>query len=283
MKIISEDPLTREILGKLAKFAPRRLRLYLWGESGVGKDTLARYYHLLSRRRGVFLKLGLHNLSSTLAEAQFFGYVKGAFSDALHDREGFLGRVHGGTLYLDMLDHLPLELQVKFFDPLESGKYTPLGGTKPMESDFILIASGSLPLQEAVSRGMVYEKYQHLFHLELRIPPLRERRGDILPLIRHFSRGKLSIADRKGLISYPWPGNIRELKNFVEREMALGKRSLTAPRGRAVFPPSGEVLTLREVQRIYARRVLEIFHGNRTRAARALGITRKTLRRLLEE
>ncbi len=283
MRIIAEDPLTREILEELRKFAARRLRVYLWGESGVGKDTLALYYHRLCGGEGLFLKLGLHNISTTLAEAQFFGYKKGAFSDAFQDKEGFLDRAREGTLYIDMLESLPMDLQAKFFDPLESGRYTPLGSTEIRESRFVLVASGSLPLQEAVSEGKVYEKYLHLFHISLRIPPLRERKEDILPLILHFSGGRFKGMDRRGLLSYPWPGNIRELKNLVEREIALGKDYLSAPEPGPLFFPKSEVLTLQEVQRIYAKKVLEIFRGNKTRAAKALGITRKTLRKLVEK
>ncbi len=283
MRIIAEDSLTRELVYELKKFASRRLRIYLWGESGVGKDTFALYYHSLCGCKGIFLKLGLHNISPTLAEAQFFGYSKGAFSDAFQAKEGFLDRVREGTLYLDMLDTLPIDLQAKFFDPLESGRYTPLGSTEIRQSRFVLVASGSLPLQDAVSSGKVYEKYLHLFHINLRIPPLRERKGDILPLIEHFSGGRFSQLDRKGLLSYPWPGNIRELKNYVEKEIALGKEELLAPEEEFWFPPSGEVLTLKQIQRLYAKKVLDMFRGNKTRAAKALGITRKTLRRLVEK
>ncbi len=282
MKIIAEDPLTRELLSKLEKYATLRTRVYLWGETGVGKDTFALYFHLSSGRRGKFLKVGPHNIHLELAEAQFFGYLKGAFSDAHRDMDGFLKRADRGTLYLDMLDSLPLAVQGKIFDALERGSFLPLGATMEERADFLLVASGSLPIGMAVERGKVDPRFLHLFPISLRIPPLRERKGDIIPLVQHFSRGRIKLGEKRALLSYPWPGNVRELRNFVEREISLGKTHTGVPEGE-IFPvmPS-EVIPLREMERIYARRVLERFGGNITRAARALGITRKTLRRLIK-
>ncbi len=282
MKIIAEDPLTKKLLQQLSRYASLNVKIYLWGESGAGKDTFALYIHEASGRKGKFLKVGAYNVKPSLVESQFFGYLKGAFSGAAEAKEGFLERANGGTLYLDLLDSLPMEAQVKIFDALETGRFLPLGATEERSSSFLLVASGQLPLEEAVSQGKIHPKFLHLFPVCVRIPPLRERKGDIIPLAEYFARGRIKISSRRALISYPWPGNVRQLRNFVEREISLGKKETGEPAMDFPWESSPDVLPLREMERIYVRKVLERFGGNKTKAAKALGITRKTLRRILK-
>ncbi len=282
MKIIAEDILTKKLLHEIRKYASLGVKVYLWGESGAGKDTFALYIHEASGRKGAFLKVGAYSISPALAESQFFGHLEGAFSGAEKAREGFLERANEGTLYLDLLDSLPMDVQIKIFDALETGRFIPLGGTEERNSSFLLVASGQLPLEEAASRGKIHPKFVHLFPVCVRIPPLRERKGDIIPLAEYFAMGRIKISRRKALVSYPWPGNVRQLRNFIEREISLGKKETGEPAMDFSWESSPDVIPLREMERIYVRKVLERFGGNKTRAAKALGITRKTLRRILK-
>ncbi len=291
MKPIARDKRTINILLQIEKLASAGVPVYLWGEDGVGKDFFAAYLHEVSGRKGPFVRVGAYNLKKELAEVQLFGCKRGAFSDAHEDREGFLKKADGGTLYLDMLEEMDMEVQKSLFGAVESGEFLPLGSTTPERSDFRVIASGRFPLERAVKEGKILEKFMHFFTFSLEIPPLRERKEDIVPLAREFASGRIAIPGEvaSALRSYRWYGNVRELKNFVEREIALGKEELGVPSISSVYleeelkEKASDLPSLEEMEVWYIKRVLSIFNGNKTRAAKALGITRKTLLRKLKK
>lgn len=285
MRPIAKDKRTKTLLSEIDRIASMKVPVYLWGEDGVGKDYFAAYIHRVSGRRGPFVKVGAFSLKKELAEVQLFGCKKGAFSDAYEDREGFLKRADQGTLYIDMLEELDISVQKVLFDALESGEFLPLGSTTLERSYFRIIASGKAPLERGVREGKILEKFLHFFTISIEIPPLRERKDDILSLAREFAEGRISISRKAAeyLVSHPWYGNVRELKNFIEREITLGKKELEAPSQpilyleRELEERHTEIPTLEDMEKWYIERVLKIFNGNKTRAAKALGITRKTL------
>ncbi|MCD6454042.1 MAG: sigma-54-dependent Fis family transcriptional regulator [Candidatus Aminicenantes bacterium] len=291
MKIIALDPLSKKLLKKAEKIAPTRLPVYLWGESGSGKDTLAEYIHRKSGVDGKMIKIGNFNISAQLVDSQIFGHRKGAFSDAFEDRDGFIALANNGTLYLDLLDEIPIDVQKKIFPVLESGEFYPLGSESLKKVNLRILASGELPLEEAVRTGRIIEKFLHFFTFSLHVPPLRERKKDILPLIKEFSNGKLKISSdvKEKIMEYPWWGNIRELKNFVEREISLGKDEISPPEPAGTyFEREAEVFfrnfpTLEEFEIWYIKKVLAIFKGNKKKTAEVLGITRSTLYRKLKK
>lgn len=285
MRPIAKDKRTRTLISEIDRIASINVPVYLWGEDGVGKDYFAAYIHRVSGRSGAFVKVGAFSLKKELAEVQLFGCMKGAYSDAYEDREGFLKRADRGTLYIDMLEELDISVQKVLFDALESGEFLPLGSTISEKSDFRIVASGKVPLEQGVREGRILEKFLHFFTISIEIPPLRERRDDILPLAREFASGRISINSEtaEALMSHPWYGNVRELKNFIEKEIALGKEELSPPSQTVLYlereleERHAELPTLKDVETWYIKKVLKMFNGNKTRAARALGITRKTL------
>ncbi len=291
MEFIAQDKQSKKLIERIKEIAPTKFPVFLWGESGVGKNEVAKLIHSLSGRKGLFLILGSFNIRNELVESLFFGYKKGAFSDAYEDREGFLKRADGGTIYLDMIQELGIEVQMRIFNALENKEFIPLGKSEPSKSDFRVIASSLYPLEELFERGLIIEKFLHFFTFSLRIAPLRERKRDIIPLVKHFCKGKMKIEkeSEKSLLAHPWFGNVREIRNFVDKERAMGKERIGSPEvSPALFKKMIEekafsLPNLRELELWYIKKVLEHFKGNKTRAAKALGITRKTLLRKLKD
>ena len=302
--IIGDSAPMREIFDTIAKVAATDANVLILGENGSGKELVAREIHRRSARAGeVFIAVDMGAVSETLFESELFGHVKGAFTDARSDRAGRFEVASGGTLFLDEIGNLPLPLQARLLTSLQSRQVVRLGSNKPVGFDVRLLCATNMPVHDMVGEGTFRQDLLYRINtIELRIPPLRERPGDIEPLAAHYLdqygrkygrplRG-VSAAALDKLRAYGWPGNVRELQHAVERAviMAEGPRLeagdflLTAP-GPA---PGGEAeafdsYNLEEVERTVIERVLRRHQGNVSHAARELGLTRTSLYRRMEK
>lgn len=282
----------------------------LTGESGVGKGNVARFIHDHSpRHRGPFTQVNCAALPAPLVESELFGVRKGAYTDAREDRLGLFVQATGGTLFLDEVAEMPLEAQPKLLQALETGKVRPVGGHNEVAVDVRVIAATNCPLEEALrDRHFRPDLYHRLNVIRVEIPPLRERPEDVEALVdvllqrasAKLARPVIGITAEamRWLLSYEWPGNVRELANMIERAVALTDHDTILPEdlSLASHPPSKDdllddtlsiaaarELPLIDVERAYIRRVLEVTHGNKARAARILGLDRRTLYRKLGE
>jgi DNA-binding NtrC family response regulator len=276
----------------------------LTGESGTGKGVLARFIHDSGpRREAPFLQLNAAALPHTLVESELFGVRRGAFTDAKEDRKGLFAAAAGGTLFLDEVGELPQETQAKLLHVLESGTIRPVGATEEQAVDVRVIAATNRPLETALRDGSFRaDLYYRLNVIRIEVPPLRERKEDLLALVDHLLARSctrlhrpivgISSSALKRLYAHDWPGNVRELANSLERAVALTDHDTILPEDimdvAAGAPAEDEMasaardgLTLADVSRSYARRVLERHHGNKAAAARALDIDRRTLYRML--
>lgn len=305
--VVARSPIMKRLLDLAQRAARSELPVLLTGESGVGKSAIARFVHSASERAaGAFVALNCATLPATLAEAELFGVRRGAFTDAKRDRPGVFEQAHDGTLFLDELGELPLELQAKLLQAIESGQVRPLGATGTVRVDVRIVAATNRPLEEALrDRAFRADLYHRLNVVRLEIPPLRERRDDISPLVDQTlerlssssSRGPLALttAARQWLHQQPWPGNVRELINAVERAVALSDSDVLdvddfATHGAVPAPTTSVVdialaqnLSLAALERLYIARVLEQTGGNKGKAARILGLDRRTLYRKVSE
>jgi DNA-binding NtrC family response regulator len=272
------------------------------GETGTGKELLARAIHYDGpRREAPFVDVNCAAIPEQLLESELFGHEKGAFTDAAAAKPGLFEVAHGGTLFLDEVGHLPLGLQGKLLRALEERTIRRVGGTRSIAVDVRIIAASHVDLVQAVKRREFREDlYYRLNVVQLELPPLRQRRDDILPLARHFlakfaaeyavAVPTLTPGAERALQSAPWPGNIRELRNTMERALLLGNgRELDADDvspPAALHSPEEGVLpfpaTLSEVIGAAAREMVALCGGNKSDAARRLGISRSRLQRLLE-
>ncbi|MFT5288439.1 MAG: two-component system NtrC family response regulator [Planctomycetota bacterium] len=269
------------------------------GESGTGKERVAKALHALSpRAQGPFVALSCAALPESLLEAELFGHEKGAFTDAHKERRGRFELAHGGTLFLDDIDDMPLSVQVKLLRVLQERNFERLGSEKLREVDIRVVAATKLPLRQMVREGKFREDLYYRIHVvPIHLPPLRDRDGDVPVLLQHLikrhGRGREYTVDGptlNALERYPWPGNVRELENAVQRGIALAgpdgvlRRELLLPldtRWRGATEPSDEVRPLREVLReaeaAHLKSALESTGGHRTQTAELLGISRKVL------
>lgn len=290
--IVFADPAFRRVLETAALVAPTEAPVLILGPSGSGKDVIARLICRWSRRsQGPFITANCAGLPETLIESELFGHVKGAFTGAQADRKGYFRAAHGGTLFLDEIGELPLHLQAKLLRVLENGEITPVGADQSVRVDFRLIAATNRDLMEAVAEGRFREDlFYRLNVFELRVPPLSERREDILPLARRFAEQfagrsvRFSPQAASALLAHPWPGNVRELRNAVQRACLLARGDVVLPEhlppqiSRTVERNEGsESGRLDLVERAAILATLEECGGNRTLAARKLGISRRTL------
>ena len=289
------------VLDQAARVAQRDATVLIQGETGTGKELVARAIHHNSRRgKRPFVAINCGAIPRDLVESELFGYTKGAFTGAVANKEGRIESTNGGTLFLDEVGELPLEAQVKLLRVLQEGELAKLGATDPIKVDVRVIAATHRDLSAMVEDGAFREDlYYRLAVVPLRIPPLRERREDLPELIevlferarkRHaIEHLRLSPAVLQHLIAYHWPGNVRQLENVMERLVVLSTSEiistedlppeLTAPPRPAPFwldlPEQG--ISLEALERDLIRRALEKFNGNQTQAARYLDISRRTL------
>ncbi|MGB8973527.1 MAG: sigma 54-interacting transcriptional regulator [Pseudomonas capeferrum] len=220
------DPRSQQLRQDLERLAPLPLPVLIRGETGTGKELLARQIHRASDRSGLFVSVNCAAISPTYADAELFGYSAGAHSGTASSRAGWFGSANGGTLYLDEIADLPLEIQSKLLAALENREVTRVGAQQPQPVDVRLVAATSIDLARVVKAGRFNERlYQYLREGALELPPLRERRGDILPLAEYFvgiytarlqrSVPLISDAAQQVLEAHAWPGNTRELENVL--------------------------------------------------------------------
>jgi two-component system response regulator AtoC len=314
-KVVTQNAAMREMLEMARKAAESdHTTILIQGESGTGKGVLARAIHYASpRATQLLLELNCATLPDALLESELFGFEPGAFTDARRRKEGLLERAHSGTLFLDEIGNMSASVQAKLLRVLEEGTFLRLGGTKSIKVDVRLIAATNTVLKEAVGQGRFREDlFYRLNVLPLFIPPLRERTEDIMPLaldlVQHFNEelnknfvGFTREAARL-LEEYPWPGNIRELKNVIERTMILASEgsidALALPHEirrvnhthpeivRAPFTEHSAdepMVTLRELEEDYIQKILTVTGNNKTHAARILGIHPTSLLRRLKK
>jgi DNA-binding NtrC family response regulator len=269
----------------------------LLGESGTGKEVVARALHQTSpRAQRPFVPLNCAAIASELIESELFGHVKGAFTGATESRNGLFYYAHGGTLFLDEISELPLAMQTRLLRVLEERKLRPVGSERELPVDVRIIAASNRDLAAEVRAGRFREDlYYRLAVVDMALPPLRTRREDIPELMRHFMQQlavqlgvpalPLSHEVVSRLAGYSWPGNVRELRNYVERSLILGCFPPQPSAAPTVAPtPAGELeLSLAEVERRHIERVTAACEGNKTEAARRLGVSRKTLERKFAE
>jgi DNA-binding NtrC family response regulator len=231
--VLGRSAAMRRVFGVLERAAPTTASVLLTGETGTGKDVLARSIHVRSGRRGAFEVLDCGAIVPSLVESELFGHERGAFTGAVSARAGAFERAQGGTLFLDELGELPLELQPKLLRVLEARAFRRVGGTQTIDADVRIVAATSRDLKGAHFRE---DLYYRLAVVALQVPPLRDRREDIPLLVERFAEGvPVSPATMSALTAYAWPGNVRELRNVLERALALGKQKEL----RLVdFPPS---------------------------------------------
>jgi len=301
--IVARSASMRRVVELAQRVAATDATLLLTGESGVGKGAVARLVHERSGRAGAFVQVNCAALPAALAEAELFGVRRGAFTDAREDRPGLFSQAHGGTLFLDEIGELPLELQPKLLQALETRRVRPLGGRGEEAVDVRIVAATHRALDEAVrEKRFRADLYFRLDVVRLDIPPLRERPDDVRPLVdvllaaaaARFDRPVRGVSEQAlaWLEARPWPGNVRELANAVDRAVVLAEHdtlvledfTLGASPGNASLLDEAveDGLTLDQLEERYVRRVLERTGGNKSEAARILGIDRRTLYRRLE-
>ncbi len=303
--IVGNHPGIVEVYKAVARVAPLPVPVLVRGETGTGKELVARALHVFgSNPRGPFVALNCGAIPDTLLESELFGHRKGAFTGADRDHRGAIEQASGGTVFLDEVGELPPLLQVKLLRFLQEGEIRPLGSESSMEVSGRVVAATNRDLRRAVDEGHLREDfYYRLGAYEIVLPPLRDRRSDIPLLVEHFrdrTRRRLDLDELPGpsdqslavLEAHVWPGNVRELENVVQRAAvdlgtladAEGLRTLLHGAPRATVPDQrqpaiGDDLTLEELERRHIEAVLLRTGGNRTRAAKILGIERKSLYR----
>jgi len=295
-RLVAQSPAMRTVLSRTKKFAENDAPVVILGESGTGKEILARTLHANSIRSSKpFVAVNVAALPGELLESELFGHVKGAFTGADRAKAGLFEEAHGGTLFLDEIAEMPLSLQAKLLRALQDGEIRRVGESVSFDVDTRVVCATHRDLEEQVSRGLFREDlYYRLKVLTLRVPPLRERREDILPLAHRFlddeAPDKSFAKDAEArLLAHRWPGNVRELQNAIKHGAALSSDALVRADdlpeelGRingiehSTFAPR----PLADVEREHVLAVLEACRGSQTEAARVLGIGRNTLWRKL--
>src|SRR5437762_1697617 len=296
----------RELIGKLARSEAQTILVH--GESGTGKELVACGLHYESGRRDFpFMEVNCAAITETLFESELFGHEKGAFTDAKSAKKGLMELADRGTLLLDEVSEMSLNMQAKFLRCLQERVVRRVGGTRDIRVDVRIVAATNRRLATRVKEGQFREDlFYRLNVIPIHIPPLRERRDDIMPLARHFLReaalrshkatqGFTPEAERL-MLTYAWPGHVRELRNLIERLVILGTSEHIEPAhlpvqftGQQDVVPqresssSQEFRTLAEVERAYINQVMQRVEANKSKAAKILGISRQTLRKKLTE
>ena len=301
------EPMVR-LYDQLSKVALSEASILITGESGTGKELVARSIHQNSPRDGKpFVAINCAAMSETLLESELFGHVRGAFTDARSERRGLFLEAAGGTLLLDEIGDMPMAMQVKLLRALEDSRLRPVGSDKEIEFDVRVLAATHRDLEAAVEEGRFREDlFYRINVIQIHLPPLRSRGTDILRLANHFVSQVAEKSNRpvsgvsetaaEKLLAYSWPGNVRELRNVMERAVTLTRHDtitlddlpekVLQHRGEALLIDSSDpeqLLSLEEVERRYIDHVLKATSGNRTQAAKVLGLDRKTLYRKLKQ
>ncbi len=294
----------QEIDGLITAMAPSDANVLITGESGVGKEVIANIIHGRSRRAGApIVKLNCAAFPQTMIEGELFGYVKGAFTGAMNDFPGMIAAAHNGTLFLDEISDMPPDLQTRFLRVLQEREYRSLGSTRTLKADFRVIAATNQPVPQALAENRLRsDLYYRLNTFQIEVPPLRDRKQDIPPLVALFVKqfaqqlGKPEPAIApdafEKLLNYSWPGNVRELQNALEYAVVLAQENLIGVKElpaevqlppalqqteRVAMPRAGGVQTLDDMERHAIVQALAQCHGNKKKAAELLGIQRPTL------
>ena len=293
--LVGNSPAMQAVRDFIGRIAAAPSAVLIEGETGTGKELAAHAIHQQSGRKGTFVPVNCAAIAPELVESELFGHTKGAFTNAHQAREGLFSYADGGTLFLDEIAELPLSMQSKLLRVLEDGRIRAVGAERDVPVNVRIVAASNKALAQAVAAGTFREDlFYRLNVLQLELPALRQRTEDVEVLAEHFigqlsaelgvASLALSDADRHALQSYSWPGNARELKNLIERCLLLSMTPMqllasaplpTAPQGYPLQWP------LKAVEVAHIDQVLKAYHGNKTQAANALGITRKTLDRKL--
>lgn len=289
----------------ISAIAARKCSIIISGETGTGKELVARQIHETSdRAENPFVPVDCTTLTGQLFESQLFGHKKGSFTGAIGDTLGFFRAAHQGTIFLDEISEIPLDLQAKLLRVLQESKVTPIGSTESHNIDIRVLCATNLNLKEMVSKGKFRaDLYYRLNVVTLEVPPLRERKEDIMLLAEYFLRNQSALYDepakhlndsaKKAILDYHWPGNIRELANAMERAYVLTHSCEITP---AVLPSEliisqafesdhqgHRIPTISSVKRKLIIQALEHTGGRKVAAAKILGIERRVLNRLLEK
>ncbi|MBD5641310.1 MAG: sigma 54-interacting transcriptional regulator [Desulfovibrio sp.] len=292
--IIGKSAAMREVYSMIIKAAATDTNVIILGETGSGKDMVAREIHNYSGRKGAYVPVNCGAIPENLLESEFFGHTRGAFTGASESKEGLVGAAHNGTLFLDEIGELPLNLQVKFLRVLESKTYTPLGSRAPKTSRFRLVAATNRDLAKMVrDKTLRADLYYRINVLTIHVPPLRERAEDIPLLVEAWQERNgidlnLPHSVRVAMSHYPWPGNVRELHNFLDRYAVFGQavaRQLghqdIAPQAQGQDGMTLEEAT-RELERSLILKTLDQHRWHRGKTATALGLNLRTLQRKMK-
>jgi len=304
--IAGDSPAIRKMVEMIQRVASSDASVLITGESGTGKELVARALHHLSPRRDrPFVAVNCAAMPASLLESELFGHVRGAFTDARHDRKGLFVSAEGGTILLDEISEMPLEMQVKLLRVVQERMIRPVGGDREVPLEVRILTSTNRDLETEVHEKRFRDDlFYRINVVQIAVPSLRDRAGDILALAQHFIN-QAAVRSRKAvrgisvdaarlLNDYDWPGNVRELENCMARAVALCRLDqITADdlptkmqghrssRIALTADAPGALLTLEEMERQYIRRVLHAMAGNKSRAARVLGLDRRSLYRRL--
>ena len=301
--LVAEDESMALIFHQVEAVAGTDYSVVINGESGTGKEMLARVIHRLSNRsKAPFYAVNMASVSKTIFEDEFFGHAKGAYTDASRERRGFFEAAHGGTLFLDEITELDPSLQAKLLRVIEEREFYRLGSTEIRNVDVRIIAATNRDINEEIIKGRFRaDLFYRINMYNIKIPPLRDRRNDILPLASHFlniharaNKKKIQglsseLAER--LLQTSFPGNVRELENMIAAAVLLEEgKTLSLASARNLLPYMGperrknvEMLTLDELEKRHIKRVLEVTGGNRPKAAKILGVNVTTVYRKIEK
>jgi transcriptional regulator with PAS, ATPase and Fis domain len=301
--LVGSSQLFTGLLETLESVACRHCCVIITGETGTGKEMVARKIHHSSQRSNMpFIPVDCTTLTGQLFESQLFGHVKGAFTGAIHDTLGFFRAADGGTIFLDEISEIPLDLQAKMLRVLQEGTVTPVGSTQSHPIDVRVLCAANRDLKEMVAKNEFRaDLYYRINVVNLEIPPLRERAEDILPLASHFLANqahfydepskKLSAQAERLLLRYHWPGNVREIANAMERAYVLSVEEVVEA---SVLPKevlmaaytagaNGPLPTLDDAKSKLIADALRVTGGRKVAAAKILGIDRRRLNRLIEK
>ena len=293
--VVAQSPLTTALFQDIALIAPSETRVLITGESGTGKEVVADTIHAWSARaNGKLIKINCAAIPENLLESELFGHEKGSFTGASAMRIGRFEEADGGTIFLDEITEMSPGLQAKLLRVTQDGKFQRIGSNREIRTNARILAASNRDLEAEVKAGRFREDlFYRLNVVELNLPPLRERREDILPLANLFTaefarnRARLAEATVNCLQNYPWPGNVRELRNAIERAVLLSQSELILPehlpaklreavKSAAPLPPV-DAQTMDEIERHAILAALKQHKSNRTETAKALGISRRAL------
>jgi two-component system response regulator HydG len=306
-QIVGQSGAMRRVYELIGRVGESDASVLIHGETGTGKELIARSIHMRSRRKdGPFVAINCAAVPHSLIESELFGHARGAFTDAKVDRKGLFVQASGGTLFLDEIGELPIDMQPKLLRALQERKVRPVGANAEIPFDARIVAATNRNLEDEVYEKRFREDlYYRINVVKIDVPPLRERGGDVLHLAQFFLKQfaqrnekaalELSATGAEKLMAYNWPGNVRELENCMEHAVALSRfeqitvedlpekiRAYRAERFVVAANDPTEIVTMDELERRYILRVLSLVGGNKSRAAQVLGFDRRTLYRKLD-